>query len=141
MTKKELSKLTRDIALNHYGYPTKVEQVNKCNAKIFYYNGENIAILLSYNTIVGIYRADIGTLFVFDRYSTTTYQHIYKAAKLLDASWITWLYKRSDRVIETGLAYYTVIRKLTRKEFEIVEANDFCTEIGSECHWKMQLCE
>ena len=108
-------------------------RVYHCNAEIIDYSSfVPYSLLKSYNTIVGIYSKNTGTLYIFDYYSATTYQHIYKASKLLNADRITWLYKKSDNIIETGLNCFTNTFKLTSKQWETQYDNDFSDYIENK---------
>lgn len=141
MTRINLIDFAYDLYNRKYGSPTNERKVNYCKTKIIDYNGGKISLLVSYTTIVGIYREDIGSLYIFDYFSSTTYKHIYKAAELLKVDRIFWLYKRSDNIVESGITPYSNTYRYTNNEFKILEANDFCTECGSKNHWKKQLYE
>lgn len=100
MTRTELmiyAQQTYDKALATHKY-NRHERLNTCQAH--YVDVGNSVILKSYNTIVAIFNKVVGSLYVFDYYSATTQQHISKFAKMLDWDRISYLYKRSDSVIE-----------------------------------------
>lgn len=90
---------------------TLCREVEKVTNKALLFKYDNIAILQSYNTLVAIYSDRTATLYVFDKYSNTTYKHIYKAAKMLGAMRITWLYERYDGIIETAISKYAITYK------------------------------
>lgn len=72
------------------------------NARLIHYDStKDVDILISYTSLVAIFSRRTGTLYCFDTYSNTTVKHIYKAARLLKASRLSWLCERSDRAIET----------------------------------------
>lgn len=75
------------------------EQVNTCKCWVIYSPDRSMAIIKSYRIAVAIYSAKSRTMYVFDFYSRTTQQHIRKAAKMLNAVEIVYLYQRSDNVI------------------------------------------
>lgn len=129
MTKTELIKYTRHILGS--AKPTGKTMLTK-NAGILHYDStKNVDILISYVSAVAIYNRSTATLFVFDYYSQTTVKHVYKAAKTLNAMRITWLYRRSDGVIETGLSPHVDSYKYTKREHSLIEANDYIGFIGN----------
>lgn len=100
MTRNELkiyAQQTYDKALSTHKF-NRYERLNTCQAH--YLDVGNSVILKSYDTIVAIFNKTVGSLYVFDYYSATTQQHISKFAKMLDWDRISYLYKRSDSVIE-----------------------------------------
>ena len=108
-------------------YTPNIQKVYNCKVRI--YNYVNVAIIESYRTYVGVFYRPSSSLFVFDYYSATTYQHINKVAKLLKADRIVYLYRRSDGVIEKGLSRYANTYRLRMKEFNKVKESDFLTYI------------
>lgn len=133
MTRTELMKYTRHVLGG-------VKPVNKTiltkNAGILHYDStKNVDILVSYVSAVAIYNRSTGTLFVFDYYSQATVKHVYKAAKALNAMRITWLYRRSDGIIELALSPSANTYKYTKREYSIIEANDFISFIGNGFRW------
>ena len=118
-------------------YTPNIQKVYNCKARI--YNYVNVAIIESYHTYVGVFYRPSGSLFVFDYYSVTTYQHINKAAKLLKADRIVYLYRRGDGVIEKGLSCYANTYSLRMKEFNKVKESDFSTYIPDKMFDKEDL--
>lgn len=98
MTRTELIKYTKHIIGGEK--PTNKTKLTS-NAKLIHYDAKSVDILISYVSPVAIFSRRTGTLYCFNTYSNTTVKHLYKAAKLLKASRLTWLCKRSDNVIET----------------------------------------
>lgn len=133
MTKTELVK--KSNFLSDFRPTTDIERIGKCKAIILHYDQYEEDLIMSYNTIVGIYNRKTATLFVFDYYSATTIQHIYKAAKILKPMRITWLYRRSDGIIELALSPYANTYKCTKREYSIIESNDFIDFIGNDFRW------
>lgn len=100
MTRRELmiyAQQTNDKALSAHKF-NRYERLNTCQAH--YVDVGNSVILKSYNTVVAIFNKCVGTLYVFDYYSATTQQHISKFANMLDLDRITYLYMRSDGILE-----------------------------------------
>lgn len=127
MTRTELRKYARHILGSVK--PTRKTMLTM-NAGILHYDStENVDILISYTSAVAIYSRSTATLYVFDYYSKTTVKHIYKAAKVLDAMRITWLYHRSDGIIESSLSPYANTLKCTKREHSLIEANDYISYI------------
>ena len=133
MTKTELVK--KSNFLYKFRNETNLERIGKCQAFILHYDQCEEDLIKSYNTIVGIYNRMTGTLFVFDYYSATTIQHIYKAAKILNPMRITWLYRRSDGIIELALSSYANTYKYTKREYYKIESSDFISFIGNDFRW------
>lgn len=127
MTKTNLMELTNNYTVEC----TSKNRVNTCQAwtQDFYINNNHVTILRSYNTNVGIYIEAIGTLYIFDAYSRTTYSHIHKFAKNKKVSRITWLYQRSDNIIELAMNKYANTYKLTNGQFKQLEQDDYKTYI------------
>lgn len=100
MTRTELMIYARqeyDKAIANHTYKV-YSQLNYCQAQ--YVDTGSSVILKSYNTIVAIYNKYVGTLYVFDYFSNTSQKHISKFAELLAWDRITYLYMRSDKVLE-----------------------------------------
>lgn len=133
MTKTEL--IRKSNFLYRFRRETSSERIGKCQAVIFHYDQLGEDLIRSYNTIVGIYNRRTATLFAFSYYSATTIQHIYKAAKILNPMRITWLYRRSDSIIELALSPYTNTYKYTKQEYYKIEASDFISFIGNDFRW------
>lgn len=123
MTKTELIKYTRHILGG--SKPTCKTMLTKNAGLLHYDSTKNVDILISYVSPVAIYSRSTATLYAFDYYSQTTIKHIYKAAKELDAMRITWLYRRSDGIIELALSPHANTFKYTRREHFLIEANDY----------------
>lgn len=92
MTKTELSRITRAAYVRNR-YTDSEHRLNRCQA--WYYTDEdlNAVALRSYRSVVAVYWA--GAVWEFDRWSSTTTQHVYKFAKLMNAPVIS-LYRRYD---------------------------------------------
>lgn len=129
MRRIELITMTNEI-LNS-AYQRKTIKVTS-NSLIYDFTDSNYALLKSYDTIVGIMNKSNATLYIFDYYSTTTYKHIHKAAKMLNAMRITWLYRRSDGIIEMGISPYANTYKYTRIEYSQIENSDFIGFISNK---------
>lgn len=127
MTKTELMKYTRHILGGVK--PTHKTMLTKNAGLLHYDSTKNVDILISYTSAVAIYSRSTATLYVFDYYSQTTVKHIYKAAKVLDAMRITWLYRRSDGIIELALSPHANTFKCTKREHSLIEANDYISYI------------
>ena len=82
MTKTELSRITRAAYVRNR-YTESEHRLNRCQA--WYYKDEdlNAVALRSYRSIVAVYWA--GTVWEFDRWSSTTTQHVRKFARLMEA--------------------------------------------------------
>ena len=104
------------------------QQVNYCQCWLLKRDFNNVTVVQSYSTYVAIFSHETGTLYVFDYYSNTTCQHIRKAAKILNADRIVWLYRRSDNLIEldchTGKGW-----RLSNEEQRKVHELDYSTYI------------
>lgn len=98
-----------------------------CYTRVNDSKGKSYYILRSYSTIVAVYSESTGTVYEFDRYSTTTSQHVYKFALDMMASYITHLYIRSDKRIETCFGY--VGYRPTKEEWKNVLDTDYAIEI------------
>lgn len=132
MTRTELMNFANRANLAHLPCERREERIFSCKAWIVKWDFTNFALIKSYSTIVGIFSYSTGTLYVFDRYSVTTSQHIIKAAKLLPADRITYLYRRSDRVIEKGISEYSNTFRLSASEYKKSAINDFVTYIENK---------
>lgn len=120
MTRTELIKKANAISTSLYGIPN---QLYTCKAT--YYICEKYVILRSYQTVVAIFHKASATVYCFNYYSKTTVQHINKFAKLMNADRITYLYRRSDRVVEKALNRFTNTFKLTKSQFDNLEKFDY----------------
>ena len=133
MTKTEL--VRKSNFLLAFRTATGVERIGKCKATIFHYDQCEEDLIMSYSTIVGIYNRRTATLFAFGYYSATTIQHIYRAAIILKPMRITWLYRRSDGILELALSPYAMTCKYTKREYSIIESHDFIGFIGNDFRW------
>ena len=133
MTRTELITYTRHILEDVK--PTCITKVTEKANLISYDNTRDIDILISYATPVAIYSRSTATLYVFNYYSHTTVKHIYKSAKKIGAMRITWLYRRSDGIIELALSQYANTYKYTKREYSMIEANDFIDFIENRLKW------
>lgn len=123
MTRTKLINLTNNYTVEK----TNTNRVNLCQAwsDDFYINYNKVTILRSYNTNVGIYIESIDTLYIFDFYSNTTYNHIHKFAKNKKVAHITWLYQRSDNILVMGMNNYSFSYKLSNEHFKYLEQDDY----------------
>ena len=133
MTRTELITYTRHILEDVK--PTCITKVTEKASLISYDNTRDIDILISYATPVAVYSRSTATLYVFNYYSRTTVKHIYKSARKIGAMRITWLYRRSDGIIELALSQYADTYKYTKREYSIIEANDFIGFIENKLKW------
>lgn len=105
-------------------------RLNYCQAWIV--EDENYSILKSYNTVVAIKKKWTGTVFVFDYYSATTSQHIGKFTRLGNVNRVTYLYRRSDRMVEVDYFDSTPhVWKLDKKNFNMLVECDYTQVIGT----------
>lgn len=107
----------------------KSERLAKCSAYTILAeldNGRAVDILQSYETRVAVFSRRTGTVYAFDYYSQTTTQHIYKFSKLLRADRITWLYDRSNHVIETNLCGGNSFRASKKVRENLVKCDYSC---------------
>lgn len=102
MTRTELMRKANMLMRGPY-WP--MEQVNDCKCWVIWAPDKSLAIIKSYRDAVAIYSYKSKRLYVFDYYSTTTQQHIRKAAKKVYAEEIRYLYRRSDSAIILSSAY------------------------------------
>lgn len=118
-----------DMALSKHTFNT-YERLKTCQAH--YVDVDNSVILKSYDTIVAIFNKRVGTLYVFNYYSATTVQHINKFADMLNWDRITYLYKRTDGVLEKRRNYldWSIdYLKPFKKEWENLVKYDFSMAI------------
>lgn len=95
MTKTELKRITRSAYVrNRYRsrYSDGEQRLNSCQAWYYTDKDLNAVALRSYQSIVAVYWA--GVVWEFDRWSSTTTQHVYKFARFMDAPVVS-LYSRS----------------------------------------------
>lgn len=91
MTKTELYRITC-AAYERNRYTDSEYRLNRCQAWYYIDEDLNAVALRSYRSIVAVYWA--GAVLEFDRWSSTTTQHVYKFARLMDAPVVS-LYRRS----------------------------------------------
>lgn len=116
------------IERNHYLGNTFYHKLGSCNARYFSINsetGKEWIVLQSYSSYVAMYSPATATVYVRRYYSATTYQHIYKFAREMKAMRITWLYQKSDNIIETPISQYAIAVKLNSKQWETQERLDY----------------
>lgn len=91
MTKTELYRITHSAYVRNR-YTDSEHRLNRCRA--WYYKDEdlNAVALRSYRSNAAVYWA--GVVWEFDRWSSTTTQHVRKFARLMDAPVVS-LYRRS----------------------------------------------
>lgn len=125
--------MTRTELINFMGENARGKdeiQLNTCQAWII--NCGNYAILKSYSTLVALYSDLTGTVYVLDRYSTTTDKHVAKFMKEVNAMRAVYLYRRSDGFIQKDLCGYCCNIKLNKSDFEYVKELDFITYIENK---------
>lgn len=89
-----------DAVISEYNRAVKgqCKQLYSCKAWIFIPDNSDFIILQSYSTIVAAFQRSTGILWVFDRYSNTTSQHIAKFS-----NWIRY-------ELQTGWNYPVIVR-------------------------------
>ena len=117
MTKKELFEIVERKAWGS-NYDTW-HRLYTCSAQ-YKQVDDDLIVLKSYATIVAVLDTRCGTLYVRDYYSQTTCQHVSKFGKLFRdfVSRYTYLYRRSDRIIEKGITEYANTHKLTKAQHD-----------------------
>ena len=100
MTRKDLIAMAHRIWESDWMENTPTTKLTP-QADIYHYPQYDCDIIQSYVTIVAIFSRRTGSLYCFNTFSNTTVKHLYKAAKILKASRLTWLCVRRDRIIET----------------------------------------
>ena len=90
MTKTELYRIARNVYARNYAQDER--RVNRCQAWYCEDADLQAAALRSYKTIVAVYWR--GVVWEFDRWSSTTTQHVRKFARLMGAPVVS-LYRRS----------------------------------------------
>lgn len=132
MTKKDLIAMADEILENGWLKKRSTTKLTP-NACIYHYPKYDCELIRSYSEIVAIFSGRTGSLYCFNTYSNTTVQHIYKAAKLLNASRLVWLCERSDRAIET---YIDGRKPFKGKKWEIDNLIKFDWSMEIETRWK-----
>ena len=116
-------------AVDHYSARSTSNLMRLKSCKAWFYQIEiedrTYTVLQSYATLVALYSPRTGTVYAFDQYSSTTTQHIYKFARLMEASRITKLYRDSTRCIEIALNEYANTFKLTAAQWRDLIDRDF----------------
>ena len=100
MTKKDLIAMAYKIWESDWLENTPTTKLTT-KADIYHYPEYDCDLIQSYSEIVAIFSRRSGSLYCFNTFSNTTVKHLYKAARILKASRLTWLCERRDRVIET----------------------------------------
>ena len=100
MTRRDLISMAYKILENDWLKETPTTKLTP-NANIYHYPKYDCDLIKSYASLVAIFSKRTGSLYCFGTYSNTTIKHIYKAGKILKASRIVWLCKRTDHAIET----------------------------------------
>ena len=131
MTRTELMKHARHILGS--AKPTSKTMLTKNAGLLHYDSTKDVDILISYVSLVAIFSRRTGTLYCFDTYSSTTVKHLYKAARLLKASQLVWLCKRSDHAIET---YIDGRSPFKGNKWEIDNLIKFDWSMEIETKWK-----
>ena len=132
MTRKDLITMANKIW--EYGWLTGRPTTKLTpNADIYHYSKFDCDLIRSYSKIVAIFSRRTGSLYCFGIYSNTTVKHIYKAAKLLNASRLVWLCERSDKAIET---YIDGRDPFKGKKWEIDNLIKFDWSMEIETKWK-----
>lgn len=92
MTRKELRTLMHRVHARNYTDIDDEHRLNHCTA--WYYTDEDFqaVALRSYSSLVAVYYR--GVVWEFDRFSSTTTQHVRKFARFMDAPVVS-LYRRS----------------------------------------------
>lgn len=123
MTRTELIKSATFMIGNYADYPDmKSSRLNHCSAWIISSNYSKWVLLQSYKTIVAAYDKNTETLFVFNRYSATTLQHVVKFQK--------WLLKEMNPCQVKRVNLYND-SKTSKYMGRIREADDFASVIAS----------
>lgn len=132
MTRKDLIAMANKIGENNWLKNTPKTKLTS-KADIYHYPEYDCDIIQSYATIVAIFSRRTGSLYCFNTFSSTTVKHLYKAAKLLKASRLTWLCERSDHAIET---YIDGRNPFKGKKWEIDNLIKFDWSMEIETKWK-----
>lgn len=109
------------------------EQVNTCKCWVIYSPDRSMAIIKSYRIATAVYSFKSRTMYVFDFYTHTTQLHIRKAAKMLGAIEIRYLYQRSDNIIVHSSHSGNILIKRTPKECKYIIKYDWMMYI--EVDW------
>lgn len=128
MTREQLITLANDL----HNYKYQATKLYSCTAWVLETDIPDVWLLKSYNTIVAVYSAITGTVYVFDYYSNTTSQHIRKFAKYMDADRLTYLYETSSRIYEQAVSPYANTHKGNKATFDNLKACDWSTIIENK---------
>ena len=121
-TRKELA----DAVIGEYNRTVKgqVEQLYYCKAWIFTPGKSDFLILQSYSSIVAAFQRSTGILWVFDRYSNTTSQHIAKFRNYIRYKYQTsWNYPVVVRLYNDSRTGKRAARKNLEDDFASVIAS------------------
>lgn len=121
-TRKELA----DAVINEYNRAVKgqCEQLYSCKAWIFTPDNSDFIILQSYTTIVAAFQRSAGILWVFDRYSNTTSQHVAKFRNWIRYEFQTgWKYPITVRLYNDSRTGKRAARKNIEDDFASVIAS------------------
>lgn len=114
MTKTELIQAATFMVKNHDEFPDMASRrLYHCKAWIMQSRYSKWIILQSYSTIVAAYDKNTEILWVFDRYSATTSQHVAKFEK--------WLLKETNpRPVKRVNLYndYRISKRVAQKNIE-----------------------
>lgn len=132
MTRKDLIAMAHEIWESNWLKKTPTTKLTP-KADIYHYPQYDCDIIRSYATIVAIFSRRTGSLYCFNTFSNTTVKHLYKAAKILKASRLTWLCERSDHAIETYIDRRNPFRG---KKWEIDNLIKFDWSMEIETKWK-----
>lgn len=107
ITAKELRALIASVAISSY----KRKRLGNCEAWIVDCPDKGIKVLMSYATFVAYYDVETHTVVVFDSYSATTTQHVWKFIKTMNHEYVVTLiqfpYERKDHLIHIYDYYIT----------------------------------
>ena len=115
-----------DAVISEYNCAVKCqcEQLYSCKAWIFMPDNSDFTILQSYSTIVAAFQRTTGILWVFDRYSNTTSQHIAKFRNWIRCKYQTdWNYPRVIRLYNDSRTGKRAARKNIEDDFASVIAS------------------
>lgn len=121
-TRRELA----DVVIKEYNRTAKgqIEQLYSCKAWIFMPDNSDFLILQSYSTIVAAYQRTTCILWVFDRYSNTTSQHIAKFRNWCRYEYQTgWNYPNTVRLYNDSRTSKRAARKNIEDDFASVIAS------------------
>ena len=132
MTRKDLIAMANKIWESDWMENTPTTKLTP-KADIYHYPQYDCDIIQSYAMIVAIFSRRTGSLYCFNTFRNTTVKHLYKAAKILKASRLVWLCKRSDHAIET---YIDGRDPFKGRKWEIDNLVKFEWSMEIETKWK-----